>query len=86
MNDWIPLEHELPPVELLVRLKLRDADGEFESPFLCAMDEDGEFWNVAALPHVRVEPKVVAWRRIKVSKPRPDWRDFARVERGGGGG
>ncbi len=84
MKDWINLRDELPSAGLRVRLKLRDGAGEYEGPSVCAMDLDGEFWNVDADPPVMISPRVVAWRAIE-AKPRPGWARFAGVIKGGSG-
>jgi len=71
MSVWIDVDDCSPPVGVLVRLKLRDTGGEFESPHPASMDENGEYYNRHVDPSVLVKPLVVAWRPIRPRRVAP---------------
>lgn len=68
MNEWVLVTDRMPEFNTSVRLKLKDAGGEYESPYECRLSElDEEFYNVESGQPVKVSDRVrvIAWRPIR---------------------
>jgi hypothetical protein len=60
MSEWISCRDRLPEEGQRVRVKVRDALGEYVLPFAVAIQSNGVFYNVVHAEVIR--PPVIAWR------------------------